>query len=283
VNLADGTPVARVTVTDVGGIVSNTTLLAGEHSAEGLYGITPAAHRQARVGHRWRDDEQGSDYVAVLDFGQAVRPEAISVESLLPGEHVHLRGLTLIDERTGTNRTVTVDPAYRLVHSGDVKIYQNLAVLPRAFIVHQASVVDDDEEVLALLQDPAFDPISQVILSEGDALQVEARPSAVEIIGYEPEEVQLRASLGAPGYMVLTDADYPGWKATVDGQPVPILRADLYFRAIALEDGEHLVSLHFWPNSARIGLAMSLGAWLISGLILAVLALRTGRKASSGV
>jgi hypothetical protein len=283
VNLADGTPVARVTVTDVGGIVLNSTLLAGEHTAEGLYGITPAAHRQARVGHHWRDDEQGSDYVAVLDLGQAVRPEAISVGSLLPGEHVHLRGLTLIDERTGTNRTVTVDPAYRLVHSGDVKIYQNLAVLPRAFIVHQASVVDDDEKVLALLQDPAFDPVSQVILSEGDPLQVEAQPSTVELISYEPESVQVRASLGAPGYLVLTDADYPGWEAIVDGQPIPILRADLYFRAIALEDGEHVVSFHFRPNSARLGLVMSLGAWLLWGLILAVLALRIGRKAPTGV
>jgi hypothetical protein len=283
VGLADGTPVARVTVTDVGGIAYSTLLLAGEHTAEGLYGITPTPHRQARVGHHWRDNERGSDYVAVFDLGQAVRPEAISVESLLPGEHVQLRGLSLIDERTGTSRTVTVDPAYRLVHSGDVKIYQNLAVLPRAFIVHQASVVGDDERILALLQDSAFDPSSQVILSGGEALQVEAQPSTVETIGYEPEEVQLQVSLGAPGYLVLTDADYPGWEATVDSKPVPVLRADLYFRAIALEGGEHLVSFHYRPNSARIGLAVSLGAWLMWGLILAVLAFRIGRKASSSV
>jgi hypothetical protein len=283
VNLADGTPVARVTVTDVGGIAFSTLLLAGEHTAEGLYGITPTSHRQARVGHHWRDNEQGNDYVAVFDLGQAVRPEAISVESLLPGEHVHLRGLSLIDGRTGASRTVTVDPAYRLVHSGDVKIYQNLVVLPRAFVVHQASVTGDDEKVLGLLQNPTFDPASQVILSEGDALQVEAQPSTVEIIGYEPERVQLQVSLGAPGYLVLTDATYPGWEATVDGQPVPVLRADLYFRAIALEDGEHLVSFRFRPNSARTGLAVSLGAWLMWGVILAVLGLRIGRKASSSV
>jgi hypothetical protein len=170
-----------------------------------------------------------------------------------------------------------------LVHSGDVKIYQNLAVLPRAFIVHQASVVYDDEEALGLLEDPAFDPSAHVVLSEGNAFQVEAQPSAVEIIDYGPEEVQLRASLGAPGYLVLTDAGYPGWEASVEGKPVPVLRADLYFRAIELEDGEHLVAFRFRPSGARIGLTMSLGAWLIWGLVFAVLALRIGRKASSGV
>jgi hypothetical protein len=283
VDLVDGTPVAQVTITDVGGMALSATLLAGEHTAEGLYGITPTAHREAQVGHRWRDDARGSDYVSVLGLGGTIRPDAISIESLLPGEHVHLRGLTLIDERTGTSRTVTVDPAYQLVHSGDVKIYQNLDVLPRAFVVHQARVVTNDEEALTLLQDPAFDPASQVILSEGDARQDEALPSTVEIIGYEPEQVQLRASLDAPGYLVLTDAHYPGWEATVDGQPVPILRANLYFRAIALEPGEHLVSFRFQPNSARIGLGLSLGSWLVWGLVLAVVAVRIGRKASSGV
>jgi hypothetical protein len=283
VNLADGTPVARVTVTDTGGIVLSTILLAGEHTSEGLYDIAATAHRQARVGHQWRDNERGSDYVSVFDLGQTIRPEAISMESLLPGEHVHLRGLTLIDQRTSTSRTVTVDPVYRLVHSGDVKIYQNLAVLPRAFIVHQASVVDDDEEALALLRDPAFDPAAQIVLSEGDGLEAEAQPSAVQIIGYEPERIQLRASLGARGYLVLTDTNYPGWQATVDGQPVPVLRADLYFRAIALEDGEHLVTFHFLPNSTRVGLGTSLGSWLIWGVLLAVLTFRIGRKGSSGV
>ncbi len=282
-DLPDGTPVARVTVTGTEGAVLSVTLRAGEHTAEGLYGIRPAAHRQARVGHRWRDDDRGSDYVALLDLGQAVQPKTIAIHSLLPGEKIHLRGMTLIDDRTGTSRTLSVDPAYRWVHSGDVKIYQNLAVLPRAFAVYQARVIPGDEQALALLRDPAFDPGREVILAEGEALAAEGERATVEIVAYEPERVQLEARLDAPGYLVLTDAYYPGWTAEVDGQPAPIRRADLYFRAVALEAGEHQVTFRYRPASVRLGLGVGLAAWLVWGLALAVALRRIGRKMPSSV
>ena len=46
---------------------------------------------------------------------------------------------------------------------------------------------------------------------------------------YSPERVRLQAN--GPGYLLLTDAYYPGWVAKIDGQATPILRADLMFRA----------------------------------------------------
>ncbi len=140
--LIDGTAVARVTVTATDGTVVTATLRAGTDTAEGQYESQPVAHRQAQVAHRWKDNDKGYDYVTSIDLGRALRPEAIQVESLLPPggtASIALRGLTLIDERTGASRNLSVDPSYRLVHSGDVKIYHNLAVLPRAFVVHRAT------------------------------------------------------------------------------------------------------------------------------------------------
>ena len=160
--LIDGTPVARVTVTATDGTVVTATLHAGIDTAEALYEGHPVAHRQAQVAHRWKDNAQGCDYVTSLDLGRVLRPQAIRLESLLsPGEpaSVALRGLTLIDERTGASRNLAVDPAYRLVHSGDVKIYQNLAVLPRAFVVHRARVIAGDEQAGRPAR-PAFNPVA---------------------------------------------------------------------------------------------------------------------------
>jgi uncharacterized membrane protein YfhO len=69
--------------------------------------------------------------------------------------------------------------------------------------------------------------------------------------------VVVEAALDHPGYLVLTDAHYPGWQATVDGERVPICRADLLFRAVALEPGEHRVVFTFQPPVQRLGAAVS--------------------------
>jgi hypothetical protein len=282
-DLAGGTPVAQVTITSTEGTVVTATLRAGEHTAEGLYDARPVAHPQARVGHRWRDNDQGSDYVTMLDLGQALHPKTIAIRSVLPGQKVQLRGLTLIDDRSGTSRTVTVDPAYRLVHSGDVKIYQNLTTLPRAFVVYRTRIVPDQEKALSILRDPAFDPSREAILDQGAEVQGQEEHSSAEITVYEPEQIRLQVDLDTPGYLVLTDTDYPGWVAEVDGQPTPIRRADLYFRAVGLETGPHTVTFRFRPDNVYLGLGVSLASLLAWGLAVVIALGHIGRRGPTGV
>jgi len=278
-----GTPVAQVRLTARQGAPVMMTLYAGEDTAEGLYDSSQPAHSQAPVGHRWRDNEAGQDYVTVLALGCSLQPEEITIRSLLPGERFHLRGLTLIDDQSGTSRNLSIDPAYRLVHSGDVKIYENLDVLPRAFVVHEADVVADEEAALKRLANAAFDPAQEVILSQGATSHEAPARSNVEFVSYRPEEIRLRVETDAPGYLVLTDTYYPGWIAQVDGQPAPIRRAYLYFRAVRLDSGDHQVAFLYRPASTRRGLQASLVAWLIWGLAFVVCAIRFGRKETTGV
>jgi hypothetical protein len=153
-----------------------------------------------------------------------------------------------------------------LTHSGDVKIYENLDVLPRAFVVHRARVIQDDEEVIAALQDESFAPGVEVILSgngPGLASEAQGRQDEVSIVSYEPERVVIGASLESAGYLVLTDPYYPGWRALVDGQSAEILPADYYFRAVYLAEGEHAVEFIFDPASLKIGVGVSLLAVLV--------------------
>jgi uncharacterized membrane protein YfhO len=85
---------------------------------------------------------------------------------------------------------------------------------------------------------------------------------------YAPEQVEIEVNSQAAGYLVLTDAWYPGWKAAVDGEPAPVYRADLFFRAVAIPTGNHHVVFTFRPRSVSIGAGISLAA--LAGLTVLV-------------
>ena len=75
---------------------------------------------------------------------------------------------------------------------------------------------------------------------------------------YAAERVEIEVETDAPGYLVLTDAWYPGWEVSIDSEPGVIQRADLLFRAVAVDAGSHRVVFSFHPLSLRIGAIASL-------------------------
>jgi uncharacterized membrane protein YfhO len=90
-----------------------------------------------------------------------------------------------------------------------------------------------------------------------------------------PNRVTVDATVGAPGLLVLADTWFPGWQATVDGEPAELLRANHAFRAILIEAGEHTVEMAYRPLSALVGGAISLAALLLTAI--GLLATRTGK------
>lgn len=88
---------------------------------------------------------------------------------------------------------------------------------------------------------------------------VRANPSAT-IVRYEPDEVEVNAVSPAPALLVLFDSYYPGWKATVNAAPAPILRADYNFRAVPVPAGTSRVLFEFKPWSFRLGLMLAAAA-----------------------
>lgn len=276
--LPDHTPVARLHVRDETGWQQTFDLVTGRDTSEGRYSAR-VMHRQARVGYTWRDDPTGSDYIAVIPLREPHYLTDLRVEATLPDGEFVLRGLSLVDMRTRTGQqlTLSTEGRYRLVHSGDVKIYENLDVLPRAIVVHRAEVVPEIEQMLAHMRDPAFDPAQLVLLSEGEVVNAVGRGEAI-LTRYEPEEISVIVSTDTLGYLVLFDTFYPGWEATVDGQPTPILRANLMFRAVPVKPGEHRVEFRYQPVLLRIGAWISIVAWIVWGSALAIVTCHRAQK-----
>ena len=148
-----------------------------------------------------------------------------------------------------------------LYADGEMTIQAVEQALPRAYFVPQAYVVKDGSEAIARISNRDFDSRREVIIMEPEE-ELRASPERAagaemgEVIVNElsPSLLQLLVDLPEPGYVVLTDTYYPGWQATVDGQPAPILQANLAFRAIAVEAGQHEIIFSYRPRSFTFGL-----------------------------
>ncbi|MGW8318865.1 MAG: glycosyltransferase family 39 protein [Candidatus Promineifilaceae bacterium] len=152
--------------------------------------------------------------------------------------------------------------------------YRYEDALPRAWLVHQATTVSDAEAALEFLRDPNYDLTERVILqapvAEADNLAPDdgAAPETVSVQEQRPGELSLQVETAAPAFLVISEWDYPGWKAHLDGQAVDLHRADFALQGIFVAPGAHLVELSFQPGIVTAGLLVSFLA-LLSALVLA--------------
>ncbi len=170
----------------------------------------------------------------------------------------HIYGTTLINELDNTFQPLVLGN-YRLIHSGDVKIYENLDVLPRAFLLPGWTWQPDQTAVLQTMQQPDLDVReTAVLLGSGEDHTDERDPEASAIITrYEPEQVLVQTRSSRPQLLLLSDAYYPGWQVTVNGSPAELLQADGLFRGVLLPAGEHEVVFSFAPRSFQLGWMMT--------------------------
>jgi uncharacterized membrane protein YfhO len=66
----------------------------------------------------------------------------------------------------------------------------------------------------------------------------------------------IEAEASQAGILVISEAHYPGWTATVDGVAAPLLRTDYALRGVALGAGRHRVELTYVSRPVRTGLAL---------------------------
>jgi hypothetical protein len=85
-------------------------------------------------------------------------------------------------------------------------------------------------------------------------------------VSWTPNRIAVQAM--GPGQLVLSEAAYPGWRAWIDREAVPIESAAGLFRAVSLPAGRHEVVFEYQPLTLEIGGALTgLGLVLCVGLI----------------
>jgi len=88
--------------------------------------------------------------------------------------------------------------------------------------------------------------------------------TAPEILEETPTRIRMRVSRTVPGYLVAANAYDPGWKATLSGADVPLMRANYAFQAVEIPPGTWELELRYWPDSLDLGLWIGCASLLIA-------------------
>jgi hypothetical protein len=171
---------------------------------------------------------------------------------------------TIVDSLGQPELADEVSAQFRLVYEDDVRIWENLNAIPRAFLVTNVDAVDDPEAALDAVSDATFDPRFKAVVENAPdddlaLLLPDADPAAdVTFLEYDDNEVRLRVTTDEPGLLVLTDTYAPGWHAEIDGDDTTIYATDYAFRGVFVPAGEHTIEFTYSPASFKAGVAIAL-------------------------
>ena len=141
------------------------------------------------------------------------------------------------------------------LEGGQTVPIQNPYVYGNAWFVDQISYVDNANAELEtvgklnLRHQAVADAKFKTQLGEA---AVQDTASVVTITSYEPNRLKYDVNTGKGGVLVFSEIYYPGWTATVDGQPAELGRVNYILRAIHLQPGKHQVELAFFPKSVSV-------------------------------
>lgn len=158
----------------------------------------------------------------------------------------------------------------------DTAFLAGLEQLPRFWLTPRVTyAAEEDQEALRTLrdQDGSEVPIfvhSSAVRGSNEAQKV-VKPGTfgkVATLAYQPDEINLAVEAPEKCWLYASERWAPGWKAYLDGNEVPIYKANFAFRAVAVPAGAHSLVMRYEPRIYKPLLVVSwstilfgLGLW----------------------
>lgn len=122
------------------------------------------------------------------------------------------------------------------------------------------------QDAFKSISDPTWNPATSVFL-EGDAPTFRGDSNGqILSVRETPQAIEMQIQTNGRAALVMADTWYPGWRATVNGENVPIYRANGAFRAVIIPAATTqpiIISLLYDPPAIKIGAALSLIAAIV--------------------
>jgi len=194
--------------------------------------------------------------------------------ALRPGNHVlDLLRVSVVLVDRGLDAPVSLGPG-RVVRGGRSVRYDYRPRLPDAFVVGAAERVTPSEARRRIGGTVAFDPTAAALVDAACHACRRARTAgpagSVATIRWGTDSVDVHATVARDGVLVVSQAWFQGWTATVDGRAAPVLRVDGLVQGVPVAPGRHRVTLRYRAPGLVAGTAVSaatlgglLGWWLL--------------------
>lgn len=90
----------------------------------------------------------------------------------------------------------------------------------------------------------------------------------IKTIHDDANKIELQVSAQGNTFLFASEIYYPGWKVLVDGKKSRLYAANLAFRAVPLEKGDHRVIMQYDSGSFKAGMAITLSLLLVILILL---------------
>lgn len=295
----DGVEVVKIVAILEGGAAKTLSVRAGEDTSEWAWERSDVRgsirHRKARPYSTSPEKDQsggtfdGHAYLSLLSLGKAAKVSAVVLEWSGPSGSISIDKVSFRNSLTGevfaARRPAAAGSAGRWRPAGTLRsseIWENLRAMPRAWLVGESVVANDEEALSTILTSRfpdgrPFDPAHTALLDSGLVSPIgPADPKgAVAVVQLGRDDAEVETVSASPALLLLADVWYPGWGASIDGQSAPLLRANYLLRGVRVPAGSHRVRFMFRPRPLALGAAISAGTLLV---LASVLVASRGRK-----
>jgi hypothetical protein len=184
----------------------------------------------------------------------------------------------IVTRREGLPRLAAIPKFRHLASLPGNELFENLTAFPRFFLAHEVRAVKSIQDLRNLVQRHEIDLRYTAITDSPIELppNVVNEVDEVKTLKYEPNAIEVSTQASRRSLLVLSETYYPGWKAWLDDQPVPIVPTDIALRGVIVPAGAHRVRMEFRPPILPISLGISLG----TAILLAIYAFVYRRNAS---
>ncbi|TVQ00806.1 MAG: hypothetical protein EA359_15145 [Balneolaceae bacterium] len=160
-------------------------------------------------------------------------------------------------------------PGLETVYEGpEGFVLENTQVMPKAFFVDSLEVLPNQREVLREISS-GFVPSAVAYIADDVSPDVRTDTTATVLVTeYNANRISIEISRREPGFLVLGEIWYPpGWKATLNGREIPVIRTNYVLRGFEIPPGNHTLEMVLEPVWYKTGNSLALtGTFFLLGI-----------------
>ena len=161
---------------------------------------------------------------------------------------------------------------FRLVHSGDMAIFENRLAVGKAFLVGRVAFDSKDSiyanmkaetrdlRDFAWVDESYIEPEDRLRLLQGEKLPLQGTVTNVDL---RNSSQRFEVSSSRPALLVVGDSYHPDWKVTINGQPRTLLKVDFSLRGVVVPAGKSIIEFKYDPARLRYGIPIAIATLIM--------------------